>query len=148
MEQLTVEQIESFKQDYRTKTGLELDVIKGSDEKAVAFINRVYMIVMNKVRSYQPEFDIKDTDVTEHQKSIIWSAMLEQAEYMNTVGDFYMMSGYDPVTGQLTPKAELEKRAFSELARTILGNGGLLYRGIRKGSHSSYLEERSYWGRM
>lgn len=148
MESLTTTQIEQFKQDYRIKTGFELDVIKGSDEKAKAFINRVYMIVLQKVRSYQPEFDINDSETTEHQKAIIWAAMLEQAEYMIVVGDFYLMSGYDPVTGQLTPKAELEKRAFSDLARTILGNAGLLYRGIRKRSASSYLEERSYWGRM
>lgn len=144
---LTENQIVLFKDDYFDKTGISFDKIFASDNEANAFIKRVYSIVIQYITSNQPLFKM-DEVTSEFQKSAIWAAMLEQALYMKTVGDFYLMSGYDPVTGQLTPKAELEKRAFSDLARGILANAGLLYRGITKRNSSLYLEERAYWGRM
>lgn len=146
MKLLNEQQIEQFVIDYKIKSGDDLDAILGSDDKTVAFVNRVYNIVIDKVKSYQPEFKIDEA--SDYQLNTIWAATLEQAYYMRNVGDFYLMSGYDPVTGQVTPKAELDKRAFSAYARDILGNAGMLYRGIRKGRSSAYLEERSYWGRM
>ena len=150
-ERLTEEQIRLFLEDYRIKTGdnLESNLDLTSKPKLDAFINRMYQLILIECRA-RPYFRRLETSnrLSEFQKASFWGAVLEQAEYVLSVGDFSKFSGFDGLNNSLVPLDELRKRGLSPIAQKLLQSAGLLYAGVVSGMQSPYLEERAYWGRM
>lgn len=144
---MTKEKIELFKEDFRKANAFNLEdkFLPENPLEVDAFINRVEMIVEQEIMTRCPRYVVIKNDISENQKNAIWNAIIEQAQYMIAIGDVNLMSGYDPVTNQITPINELRKRRFSPLAKVILTNSGLFYRGITNRRGSKYMLERSTW---
>lgn len=148
---MTEEKINLFVKDFLFLTGISLEkrLRSGDNEsgKLEAFVNRVEMIIEEEIKTRNPNYtrQLNHGLITELQKEAIYKAMLEQATYIFSVGDMTMISGYDPVTGIMTPLNEIRKRTLSPMAKKILTNAGLFYSGIGQRTQGGYQEQRSGW---
>lgn len=133
----------NFENDMREYYDINLSTkLEGSEKKISAFFNRVEMIVMQEIKTNNPSF--QEEHLKEKQREELWKAILEQAYYMLNNYDMFIVSGFDPINNSTISIEEIRKRAFSSLARTILTNAGLRYRGI--GSIGfGYQHERRGW---
>jgi hypothetical protein len=133
---MTPEQKQQFQSDFMTKYGINLQIGLSSyqylggdnNQKHFLFAERAEQLVLLKIRECNPRFQIDKA--SNFQKKEIWEATLEQAFYMYMSGDVTLISGFDPTTGSVIPLDELKKRQFSDIARTILLQSGLLYGGL------------------
>lgn len=121
--------VQDFNNDIMLKYDVNLDIqLKGSSNKVNVFFERVKMIVYQEIKSNNPSFN--EADLDDVVKDELWNAILEQAYYLIYNYDMNIVGGFDPITGATVPIDEIRKRSFSPLAKTILTNAGLLYRGI------------------
>lgn len=122
----------SFEADMLSKKGLNIETrIEDDDDasnKVERFIDRVVLIVESEVKKYNQRFDYISSNIP--QKKAFYEACLEQALYLYQLGDHNLISGYDSINNSVISVDEIRKRAFSPLAKQILLNNGLLYRGI------------------
>jgi len=122
----------TFEADMLSKKGMNLSTrIEDDDDapnKVERFIDRALMLVETEVRTYNKRFDYKS--VSQPQKDAFYNACLEQALYLYLLGDMSLISGYDPINNTVISIEEIRKRATSPIAKQILLNDGLLYRGI------------------
>lgn len=147
---MTEEKIKTFAKDFLFRTGLDLEKRLPANDletnKVDAFVNRIEMMIEEEIKTHNPNYKRwKERGLSEAQEDAIYRAILEQAAYVFVVGDFNFMSGYDPVSGTITPIDELRKRSFSPLAKKILTNAGLFYAGLGRRSQGGYAERRSGW---
>lgn len=144
---MTDTEIETFSQDFREKTGIDLancSYLRGDGDRAKIFINRVELIVYQQIKHACPGY--VESELEPPQITAIWDAMLEQAYYMIENYDMFIMGGIDPVNNAVLPIDEIRKRAFSKLALDILTDAGLQYHGMQSLSNNSYNDRRRYWG--
>lgn len=145
---MTEEKIKTFAKDFLFRTGLDLEKRLPANDletnKVDAFVNRIEMMIEEEIKTRNPNYAIwKARGLSEPQLDAIYSATIEQAIYMFSVGDFNLMSGYDPITGVMTPLEELRKRAFSPMAKKVLTNAGMFYAGI--GYSANVGPDRTGW---
>lgn len=143
---MNIKQQKLFVNDFLTYTGLNLeDVAQNIQPLAMtvaALINRTELIILTKIKLCNPSF--QEDEATEYEKNEIKRALLEQVAYMTNVGDFSLITGYDPINNSLADIKELHKRRIAPLAKDILIAAGLLYKGVRRGIEG-YAEQRRYW---
>lgn len=147
---MTEEKIKTFAKDFLFRTGLDLEKRLPANDletnKVDAFVNRIEMMIEEEIKTRNPNYAIwKARGLSEVQEDAIYRAILEQAAYVFVVGDMNFISGYDPVSGNITPLNEIRKRQFSPMAIKILTNVGLFYSGIGNRTRGGYLEERDRW---
>jgi len=145
---MTESKIEQFAKDFKFITGMDLERRLPDNDfdtnKVASFVNRCEMLVEEEIKARNPNYAIwKARGLSEPQLDAIYRATIEQAIYMFSVGDFNLMSGYDPITGVMTPLEELRKRAFSPMAKKVLTNAGLFYAGI--GYSTNVGPDRTGW---
>ena len=139
------EKINQFINDFRDKYGINLETelqnyhFLGSygDNKHIAFASRAEQMVLLKIGEYNPRFKLEKA--SEYQLEKIWEASLEQAFFILMTGDTTLISGFDPVSGNLVPYEEIRKRQFSDVAYKILLHAGLLYAGLDSTRRSVHL---------
>lgn len=139
------EKINQFINDFRDKYGINLDTelqnyhfLGGyGNNRPIAFANRAEQMVLLKIGEYNPRFKLEKA--SEFQLEKIWEASLEQAFFMLMTGDTTLISGFDPVSGNLVPYDEIRKRQFSDVAYRILLHAGLLYAGLDSTRRSVHL---------
>lgn len=130
------EKINQFINDFRDKYGINLDTelqnyhfLGGyGNNRPIAFANRAEQLVLLKIGECNPRFRIDKASEFQLQK--IYEAALEQGYYMLMTGDTTLISGFDPVSGNLVSYEEIRKRQFSDVAYKILLQSGLLYAGL------------------
>ena len=77
----------------------------------------IEMMIEEEIKTRNPNYKRwKERGLTEVQEDAIYRAILEQAAYVFVVGDMNFISGYDPVSGVMTPLNEIRKRQFSPMA--------------------------------
>lgn len=133
---MTEEKIKTFTKDFLFRTGIDLEKRLPANDletnKVDAFVNRIEMMIEEEIMARNPSYRRwKERGLSEAQEDAIYRAILEQAAYVFVVGDFNYISGYDPISGTLTPIDELRKRTLSPQAKKILMNAGLFYAGLR-----------------
>ncbi len=135
-----------FINDFLEYTGINLEELVADLQPlpmtVAAFINRAETLIITKIKSRNPTF--REAELSEYEKEQIYKALLEQVTYMANVGDYSLITGYDPISNQAVPIEELRKRQLAPLAIAILKAAGLFYCGLRRG-HSTYADERRYW---
>jgi hypothetical protein len=127
---------DQFQNDFMNKYGINLQTVLtnyhflGGDnnQKHLLFSERAEQMVLLKIGEYNPRFKLEKA--SEFQLEKIWEASLEQAFFMLMTGDTTLISGFDPVSGNLVSYEEIRKRQFSDVAYKILLQAGLLYAGL------------------
>ncbi len=147
---MTEEKVKTFAKDFLFRTGIDLEKRLPANDlesnKINAFVNRIEMMIEEEIKTRNPNYvRLKRKGLSEIQNDAIYRAILEQAAYVFVVGDMNFISGYDPVSGVMTPLNEIRKRQFSPMAIKILTNVGLFYSGIGGRTRGGYLEERDGW---
>jgi len=136
---------DQFQNDFMNKYGINLQTaltnyhFLGGDnnQKHLFFSERAEQMVLLKIGEYNPRFKLEKA--SEFQLEKIWEASLEQAFFMLMTGDTTLISGFDPVSGNLVPYDEIRKRQFSDVAYKILLHAGLLYAGLDSTRRSVHL---------
>lgn len=142
---MTLEKREQFQNDFMNKYGINLQTaltnyhFLGGDnnQKHLLFSERAEQMVLLKISEYNPRFKLEKA--SEFQLEKIWEASLEQAFFMLMTGDTTLISGFDPVSGNLVSYDEIRKRQFSDVAYRILLHAGLLYAGLDSTRRSVHL---------
>lgn len=141
---MTETEIKEFENDLLVNYGVNLGtVLPGEQGKVTVFANRVEMIVHEEIKNRCPS--IRFSELEASHTATIYKAILEQAYYMVNNYDMTVVSGFDPVNNSVLPIQEIQRRAFSPLARQILKNAGLLYPGLSKVAQDQAAYERSFW---
>ncbi len=142
---MTLEKREQFQNDFMNKYGINLQTaltnyhFLGGDnnQKHLLFSERAEQMVLLKIGEYNPRFKLEKA--SEFQLEKIWEASLEQAFFMLMTGDTTLISGFDPISGNLVSYEEIRKRQFSDVAYRILLHAGLLYAGLDSTRRSVHL---------
>lgn len=142
---MTLEKREQFQNDFMNKYGINLQTaltnyhFLGGDnnQKHLLFSERAEQMVLLKISEYNPRFKLEKA--SEFQLEKIWEASLEQAFFMLMTGDTTLISGFDPISGNLVSYEEIRKRQFSDVAYRILLHAGLLYAGLDSTRRSVHL---------
>lgn len=145
---MTEEKIKTFAKDFLFRTGLDLEKRLPANDletnKVDAFVNRIEMMIEEEIMARNPNYvRLKRKGLSEIQNDAIYRAILEQSAYVFMVGDMNFISGYDPVSGVMTPLNEIRKRQLSPMAKKILTNAGMFYAGI--GYSTNVGPDRTWW---
>ncbi len=134
-----------FEKAFEEKTGIILSQTLGSSNAVTVFKNRTTTMITEYIKEQYPNYDI--TLLTDLQTTAITNAIIEQGFYMISTGvDLTTYLGIDSVTGNITPLDEIKKRTISPLAKKILKNAGLMYKGYGNSSAmTTYDEVRRFW---
>ena len=119
------------KDEFREYTGIDLvELLPNQD--AEAFLNRVAVRLEAYLdANYFKNIELMYPEFSDYQKKNYKYALIEQALYVFKNGDISVDSGYNPESGIIANRGDLDNLTLSPNAKMFLMNCGLLSREIR-----------------
>lgn len=121
--------------DFYNYWGLDLNVALKSDNNMSNKANTFLKLVEDRVMSWIDSNSFRNTEWDEiweyeHMLECFQKALLTQAMYVYRNSDIALDSGYDPDTGFVAKKQELQSIVICEAALNYLREGGLFNQNI------------------
>ena len=121
--------------DFLNYWGLDLNAALKSDNNISNKANSFLKLIEDRMMSWIDSNSFRNTDWNEiweydHMLECFQKALLTQAMYVYRNSDIALDSGYDPDTGFVAKKEELQSIVICEAALNYLREGGLFNQNI------------------